>query len=137
MSKIDLDLKIKQIAMTAVADGVPSGEIDKGGSLHRWMVANVKFQPECEFMLLFCLGCEVGKLLRAARQNPGKPLVEVLETTPADEIDLDSPVPPLPPMTDGRIPCPACGEKADIVKDQKKSTVWQCPACRYQWEEHN
>jgi hypothetical protein len=40
-------------------------------------------------------------------------------------------------IIDGRVPCPKCGEKGDLIAAQcdaeAPQDVWECPACRHQW----
>jgi carbon storage regulator CsrA len=48
------------------------------------------------------------------------------------EPNLDD-FPPLPPMVDGRIPCPECGARADLADESGRR--WECPACRHSWED--
>lgn len=48
----------------------------------------------------------------------------------AAEIDLESPVPPLPKMTDNRITCLRCGGKMDIDHENGPALqCWSCPVC--------
>jgi rubredoxin len=64
---------------------------------------------------------------------PLNPVIR-FDPLPLGEIDLDAEPPPLPPMTDGRRPCPECGEKSDVVTADETVTIWECPACGHTFE---
>ncbi len=49
-----------------------------------------------------------------------------------DEIDLDARLPPLPPMTDGRRPCPKCGGPSSLASVESE-TDWACDDCGHRW----
>ena len=54
---------------------------------------------------------------------------EAVEDRNPVEVDLDVEFDPLPPMEDGRIPCPECGEPSDLIGTGQ----WECPACDHVW----
>lgn len=44
----------------------------------------------------------------------------------------NSPTPPPLSLVDGRLACPKCGAKADLIAETPYD-IWECPSCQYQW----